>query len=202
MGVLSTAGAFAQTQECVCRAQGSDKAFQLPATSACKADCESKGAFNVQACQLLTKTDGDCKGHIPSVCGIIVQLRGEGVNAHLIMKNNYKEQPVAVGESVEFRVQGAPKLIGDGGVHDAQIGLNGGPRPCTLRSSCEIRYGDGETGKCDVAGFPVPTHKYSKPGIYVATVEAITTCERGATSTSCGFTISSGVVEAPIKVVA
>lgn len=200
IGMLSTDSAMAQRQDCVCRAKGSDKAFRLPPTTDCRADCTSKGAFNVQSCQLLTKTDGDCKGHLPCACGIDLALLGEGVGARFIRKNNYKEQTVVVGETVRFLIQGLPRLIGGGGLGDEEDRPWGGN--CTLRSSCTINYGDGETGTCDIAAFPPLTHKYLKPNTYVATVEVNTTCERSATSTSCGFTCSSGVIETPIKVVA
>ena len=197
MSFCWTDSAFAQRQNCVCRTEGSDKTFQLPPTADCRSDCKSKGAVNVQSCQLLTKTtQGDCKGHISCVCGVNLVLLGEGVNARFIMKNNYKEQTVTVGEIVRFIVQGLPSLMG---------GIEEGTEH-RVSTSCVIKYGDGETEteQCQPGNFghPPPTHKYAKPGVYLATLEMNSTFDRSGASYSCEFTCSSGIVEAPITVVA
>ena len=179
--------AYAQNQkkDCVCRTDGEDKTFQLPPTTDCLADCKGQGATNVQICQLLTKTTkGDCKGNIACVCGINVMLLGEGVGARFIMKNNYNKQTVEVGETVKFVIQGLPMQ---------QRGMS---------NSCVIKFGDGEKADCVVAATPPLTHKYARPGVYLATVEVNSAFRHNGADYSCEYTCSSGITEAPIKVVA
>jgi len=122
-------------------------------------------------------------------------LYGENPALGAIVKQTFKERTVRVNETVKFIIQGLPNLMG--GIEDGKSQLKG--------TSCVIDFGDhSPPEKCDAGrfGFPILTHKYAKPSVYVATLKINSTFSRSGTSYSCEYTCTPGTVEAPVKVVA